>query len=140
MDWTERQKRTVWNRATIVDGYNPNQYRKDCCGAWIEWGEYGNNQNDFGWEIDHIFPQSLLEQLNVPVDEMHDLKNLRAMHHSNNASKGDDYPHYTACVIADGNKNIRTSRKMEINKRVQESINTLYWWYMMDDEDIDYDI
>lgn len=62
------------------------------------------------------------------------------MHHTNNASKGDDYPHYAACVIVDGNKNIRTSRKMTINKRVQESINTLYWWYMMDDGDINFDI
>ena len=32
---TEEQIQEVWNRATVVEGFDKNRYRKDACGAWI---------------------------------------------------------------------------------------------------------
>lgn len=140
MNWTEQQKKSVWNRARSVDGHDPQRWRKDCCGAWIEWNKYGDNNSIYGWEIDHIFPISEMEKHNIPKEEMHDPKNLRAMQHSNNASKGDDYPEYTSCVTAEGDINVEKNRNLTVNEKAQEDINTLYWWYLLDDDDIDHDL
>lgn len=46
----------VWSKATIVPGYNQNEFRKDRCGAWLKFADYGNVNSDFGWEIDHEKP------------------------------------------------------------------------------------
>ncbi len=140
MNWTEQQKKTAWNRASVVKGCDPQQWRKDCCGAWIKWDKYGDNNSIYGWEIDHIFPITEMEKHNVPEEEMNATKNLRAMQHSNNASKSDDYPKYTSCVTAEGNINIEKYQNLIVNKKAQEDINTLYWWYLLDDDDIDYDL
>ena len=69
----------VWQKAEI-DEYNvPNDFRKDQCGAWIERTQYGNHDSAYGWEIDHIKPQS--------DDSSSDLSNLRPLHWKNNVSK-----------------------------------------------------
>jgi len=69
---------TVWQKATIVNGYDPARVRKDICGAWIEFLEYGNRQSQYGWEIDHIDP-----------DGGDYFTNLQPLHWRNNAAKGD---------------------------------------------------
>ena len=56
MAFTEQEKRAAWNKAREVDGYDKNMFRKDACGAWIAWSKYGARDNDYGWEIDHIYP------------------------------------------------------------------------------------
>ena len=48
----------VWEKGEVVAGYDPAEWRKDTCGAWIKRDEYGNRDSDFGWEIDHIIPES----------------------------------------------------------------------------------
>lgn len=48
----------VWNKARPVEGYNPDSYRKDVCGAWIMREAYGNRDSNYGWEIDHVYPVS----------------------------------------------------------------------------------
>ena len=138
MEWTNDQKKYVWRNAQKIAGYNPSIWRKDCCGAWMKWDEYGNDKSIYGWEIDHIYPQKLMERNNIPEDEMHDYRNLRAMQHSNNESKGDDYPDYKSVITADGNRNIESDRHLTVNKNVQKRIKSLYGWYLLDDDDIDY--
>lgn len=56
MAFTEQEKLTAWSKAREVDGYDKNMFRKDACGAWIVWSKYGARDNDYGWEIDHIYP------------------------------------------------------------------------------------
>ncbi|BBL72328.1 HNH endonuclease signature motif containing protein [Methylogaea oryzae] len=48
----------VWNRATVVAGRDPKEYRKDCHGNTIRFGDHGNANSPFGWEIDRIVPSA----------------------------------------------------------------------------------
>jgi hypothetical protein len=71
----------VWNKGRIVPGFNPSIMRKDVCGAWIEWNQYGVRNHNRGWEIDHI---------KALANGGNDLfSNLRPLHWHNNARKSD---------------------------------------------------
>lgn len=48
----------VWEKGRIVPSYDPTAWRQDQCGAWMARNKYGNRQSKYGWEIDHINPQS----------------------------------------------------------------------------------
>ena len=34
--YSDELKDLVWNKATTKEGYNPDQYRLDPCGAWMQ--------------------------------------------------------------------------------------------------------
>lgn len=89
--WTQAQINAVWNKALIVVGRDKNVTRKDSCGAFISYSEYGK-LTDNGWEIDHRYPKSL-----GGSDE---LSNLYPLHLKNNRGKGDDYPDWTCSVTS----------------------------------------
>lgn len=36
-NWTEEEKRIIWDKGEIVSGYDKNIWRKDQCGAFIKW-------------------------------------------------------------------------------------------------------
>lgn len=108
----------AWATATKVDNFDPAQFRKDACGAWIIRSHYGQRDSIYGWEIDHVFPQSL--------GGGNDEANLRAMHWENNLSKGDDYPSYKVVVQSEGNKNVRKEGQFAVNESLQEQLKTLY--------------
>lgn len=95
--FSDIKKDEVWNKATIVNGYNPRIWRKDLCGAWIKYDQYGE-QSKYGWEIDHLRPSS--------QGGSDDISNLNALHWQNNRSKADDYPRFTSKLTSDGNVNI----------------------------------
>lgn len=118
MAFTDDIIKQVWDKATKVQGFDPNIFRKDPCGAWIIFNKYGLRDNSFGWEIDHVFPKS------QGGDD--DIRNLRAMHWRNNESKGDDYPSYIARVTSNGNQNIDCYNSHTINASLREYINNRY--------------
>ena len=108
----------AWDNAIIVDNYDPQLFRKDVCGAWIIRNHYGQRNSIYGWEIDHIYPQSL------GGDNHED--NLRAMQWENNLSKGDDYPSYKAVVQSEGNKNIHKEVQYVVNEDRRGILSRLY--------------
>lgn len=48
-------KDEVWKKGTSVDGFNNKRWRKDACGAWMDYNEYGNTDSKYGWQVDYIF-------------------------------------------------------------------------------------
>lgn len=80
----------VWRKAQTVAGYDSNIWRKDRCGAWIQYTAYGATQSKYGWEIDHALPVS-----RGGTDE---LNNLQPLHWQNNRGKGDNHPNWYCTV------------------------------------------
>lgn len=42
----------AWSSAQVVTGFNPKEIRKDVCGAWIVFEEFGMTAAKNGWLID----------------------------------------------------------------------------------------
>ena len=118
MRYTEDDIESLWQKARKVDGVDPDMVRKDPCGAWIVRDKYRHPENEYGWEIDHIYPRALGGDDN-PL-------NLRPMHCANARSKGDSYPSYIVAVTSDGKNNISVRRVLKVNKTKREELNALY--------------
>lgn len=108
----------IWDKAIIVEGYNKDMYRQDFGGAWISREAYGDTDSMLGWEIDHVFP--------VAKGGSNHIDNLRPMNWRNNRSKGDDYPHYTADITSDDNKNIEKKTTCTVNTKLQNTLQDIY--------------
>ena len=115
---TDEVINAVWEKASKVDHFDPKQFRKDACGAWIIRSHYGLRTSIYGWEVDHVYPQSLGGDDND--------NNLRAMQWENNKSKGDDYPSYRAVLRSEGNKNIYQEGQYTINQALQDELSKIY--------------
>lgn len=90
--FSEEQKQIAWSKARIVPGRDPNIVRKDLCGAWIKWADYGDTSSEWGWEIDHIHP--------VARGGTNHPSNLQALHWQNNRAKGDSITGFTPAIWA----------------------------------------
>lgn len=83
----------VWQKGTVIPGMDPARFRKDRCGAIIEWNKYADKtHHGNGWEIDHINPVS-----NGGSDE---LWNLRPLQWQNNRAKGDNIDGGWSCAVS----------------------------------------
>lgn len=79
--WSAETILTVWKKGKIVVNNDPNVFRKDACGAWMQFSKHGNRDAKYGWEIDHIIPVTH-DGTDVP-------SNLQPLHWKNNVEKGD---------------------------------------------------
>ena len=84
-NFSDEKIQNIWEKASEVNGQNPNEWRQDVCGAWINRELYGKDK-EYGWGVDHIYPESKVGNK--------DLENLRPMHWENKRSKADKYPTY----------------------------------------------
>ena len=49
-------RKKVWQHGVEVNGYSPEEIRKDAAGAWIIYDRFGMD-DPFGWQIDHVCPR-----------------------------------------------------------------------------------
>lgn len=96
LEYTDSELQKIWEKATIVSGYDPRKWRKDACGAWIGYAYYGNRQNEYGWECDHIKPASF--------GGSDHLYNIRPLQWKNNAARQNG--RLTPAVTAHGVHNV----------------------------------
>lgn len=87
----------IWEKATKVERYDSNVYRKDLAGAWIKKDDYAK-ESTFGWEIAHVLPPS-----KGGTDA---LLNMIPMHWQNNRMKHDDFHTFRTTITSDDNKNL----------------------------------
>jgi len=78
MIYSDELIQEVWMKGSIVPDNDPEVWRKDECGAWIQRSMHGDRNSQYGWEIDHI-----------ASNESDDLANLRPLQWKNSVSKGD---------------------------------------------------
>ena len=130
MRLTEELIQLVWEKGLKVEEYDPNRVRKDACGAWMIRENYGDRDSVFGWEIDHIYPKSKLEKLEVPEDDIDNILNLRPLNWRNNDSKSNNFPIYKASITSEDNRNILREEELEINESVRQQILSLYSSYL----------
>jgi hypothetical protein len=116
-NFSEEKINKVWEKAQIVENYDPTKYRQDVCNAWIQRDQYGT-ENSFGWEVDHVFPQS--------KGGTDDLLNLRPMHWENNRSKADDFPQYSGVLTSKDNTNIREEKSYTVNEKLIAELKIKY--------------
>ena len=130
MGLTEELIQLVWEKGLKVEEYDPNRVRKDACGAWMIKEDYGDRNSVFGWEVDHIYPKSKLEELGVPEDNIDNILNLRPLNWRNNDSKSDNFPIYKASITSEDNRNILKEEGLEINEAVKQQILSFYSSYL----------
>ena len=124
---TEDLKRQVWNKGIVDDKFPSEAVRKDACGAFIVYDEFGNRDSIFGWEIDHIYPASELKGKYLE-EQISNIINLRPLNCRNNASKGANYPFYTASLIADDEEatNIEINQGKVVNESIQQELKVFF--------------
>lgn len=129
-NWTPQAKEQVWGKAPLVDPLHPEYGKKDPCGACIKEGFYGNRDYSYGWEIDHIIPESILKDAGVPQELIDDIDNLRPMHWRNNVRKSNDFPIYGGEVTGIGKANLDVSRDYQVNQDQINALRKLYKDYI----------
>lgn len=76
----------IWQKGKPVPGLNPDEYRLDYFGKLIKKSEYGK-MGQYGWEIDHIYPDS--------KGGSDAINNLQPLHWLNNRRKSDNITYHT---------------------------------------------
>ena len=72
MEFDNETVQSVWEKARATNDQNPDEWRKDECGAWIKFDQYGHQASEYGWKIESI-----------KAGDQHKLENLRPFQHEN---------------------------------------------------------
>ena len=95
--WDNQTILQVWSKAEVTNNNNPAIFRKDACDAWIKFQDHGNRNSQYGWEIDHIIPDS--------QNGSDELDNLQPLQWENNVKKGDSQV-LKCAVRSNNNQNV----------------------------------
>ncbi len=72
----------VWDKGRTMPEQNPEEWRRDQCGAWMRRDQYGNEGSEFGWKIE-----------NPTTGTPDDVDNLQPVHCSNDFDIASGQPH-----------------------------------------------
>lgn len=127
-DFTEKELDAMFSKANSIDGCDSDEWRIDVSGAIIRRSSYGRTDEMYGWEVDHIVPESLLSDNGVPQEMIDDDINLRPLNWNNNVFKGDDYPKYRVVIEADKfqESNDSVNKFKEISQIMQSKLRDFY--------------
>jgi len=102
MAWTENELDRIFDKAKFVSEENEKKgFRKDVCEAWIQRSQHGNTKSPYGWQVDHIKPDS--------KGGSDDIGNLRPLHWKNNQSR--QAGKLDCVVTSNGNQNVEKGKK-----------------------------
>lgn len=116
-NFTDDKINAVWEKAKKIDGYDSDKYRQDVAGAWMQRDKYGKEEN-YGWEVDHMFPESLGGNENTA--------NLQALQWENNRTKADNFPSYSTLVSSEGNKYIKKDQNWKFTDSFIATLKQIY--------------
>lgn len=126
MEVSSEELEQIWGKAEIADSIPGAIARKDACGAWILRSAFRKPEHPFGWDIDHICPESFLKEKDIAQSDIDNILNLRPLHVSNLKSKGNDYPAYHYTMISSGDFNIEASGEMKVREELQIELKNFY--------------
>lgn len=69
----------VWEKARVMAGHDPTEWRQDQCGAWLLREAYDQGHSAYGWKV-----------VNTSLDGADTLENLQPLHLSNDYDKSAD--------------------------------------------------
>ncbi len=72
MEFDNETVQSVWEKARATNDQNPDEWRKDECGAWIKFDQYGHQASEYGWKIESI-----------KAGDQQKVENLRPFQHEN---------------------------------------------------------
>lgn len=116
-NFTDDKIQSVWEKSRQIEGYHSDKYRQDIAGAWMQRDKYGKEEN-FGWEVDHMFPESLGGNENTG--------NLQALQWENNRTKADNFPRYSTSVSSDGNNYVKNDQNWKYTDGFIATLKQLY--------------
>ncbi|KAA6329186.1 hypothetical protein EZS27_021982 [termite gut metagenome] len=90
---TEETQKKVWEKGTVIEGFDPYIWRKDFAGAWIRKDLYGTT-DDYGWNVTAFQPY----RLGGTSSE----DNLIPIHWKNEVEKGDNYRIFRTSISNNG--------------------------------------
>lgn len=128
MNYTKELLDEIWEKATYINVENEKRgFRKDSCGAWIKRDQHGE-EGKYGWEVDHIYPESKAIDDDIPEEKYNDIVNLQPLHHKNNGSegKGDDYPTYYSKLVSEETNNIEKVIQITIPETKQKELEKYF--------------
>ena len=115
-----KNKELVWKKAKVIENKDPNMWRIDPCGAYINWREF-NKKTKYAWNVDHILPKA--------KGGSDHIFNLCAMHWKNNQNKADDFPKFRTAISFNGIDNVECIEEKEWDASVLDKLRQVYVRY-----------